>query len=237
METLVQFIFLVSLIKYCLKASLTGGLWAIICYALFCSLWAFICYPLVIHQPVTLIEQLLNNKKIVTDGAVITTFEAIMGILLSIRLLDNYFTPKTRRKKSLFILKVIPGILALTGILYFELMFFKMRVTEDFLITALLYAGLCMLGISSVSCFLKWLAPGESIKLEIKLILNLTILFAGLLINSTVADYNLSSAHIPLEWKPLFIVSGLILTIIGVGLMARKLNLKYYLTHKNKWIK
>lgn len=214
METLVQLIFIIALLKYCLKAALSGGFRSILLYALGLSVWALLWYPLVIHQPVTLIETLLLDEKVVADGAVLTTIEAVAGILISIKLLDNYFAPKPKRKRLLFILKIVPGVLALTATLYFELLFFKMRVLGDFLVTALLYAGLCTSVILGLSLLLKHTVSGESLKLEMKLLLNMAILCVGLLINASVADYNLSAAQTEIEWLPLLTLIGLTLRLI-----------------------
>ncbi len=228
MEILVQIIFISAIMKYCLKASLTRRFRTIFLYALFAGVWALILYPVVINQPVSIIGQLLANKKVVTEGAVLTTIEAIAGILISIRLLDNYFAPKEKRKKTLFVLKVMPGILFLLAVAYFELMFFKWRVAGNFLTTALMYAGLSFTTVLTLSCLIKMIAPGESLKLEMKLLLNLMILFTGLLINSSVADYNLSAAKSPVEWKAMFALIGLALFFFIIGIFAPKIKIRNF---------
>ena len=232
MELLVQLIFVVALLKYCLKASLAGGFRVMLCYALGAGVWALAWYPVVIYQPVTIVEQLLTDKQVVTDGAVWTTIEAILGIMLSVRLLDNYFAPKQLRKRSLFILKVVPGLLAPASILYFELLFFKWRVAQDFLVTALLYALICVVALFAIAWLIKRMVEGESLKLEMKLLFNMTILVVGLLINSAVADYNISAAHTETEWLPLIAILSLTALLIATGYWTRNWNWKKLFTHK-----
>lgn len=227
MELLVQLIFVFAIFKYCLKASFIGGFRTMLLYALGAGVWALVWYPVVIQLPMTIVERLLTDREIVADGAVWTTIEAILGIMLSIYLLDNYFAPKQKRRKTLFVMKVVPGILTPMAILYFELMFFKFRVGGDFLWTSVLYSVLATCGIFLVSLFLKKAVEGESMKLELKLLINLAILFVGLLINSAVADYNVSAAHTETEWLPLVVCLGASFLIIWIGYLCRNISLKH----------
>ena len=226
MELLVQIILILAILKYCLKASLAGGFWAIFSYAIGAGIFALACYPIVINQPVTIIEKLLADKEVVTNGAVLTSLEAIVGILLSVRLLDNYFQPKNKRKKSLFVLKVIPGLLSPIAILYFELMFFKFRAGSNFTMTAIWYALLCAAVIMGLAFLLKYLAEGESLKLEMKMLFNIAILIIGLFVSSAVADYNISAAHQTIEWIPLAVFTLIAGGIVAIGYFTRDVNFK-----------
>ena len=226
MELLVQIILILAILKYCLKASLAGGFRAILLYALGAGLFALACYPIVINQPVTIIEKLLSDKDVVTNGAVLTSLEAIIGILLSVRLIDNYFAPKQKRKKSLFVLKVVPGLLAPIGFLYFELMFFKYRAGANFMVTAILYSLLCAVLIFGLAYLLKYLAEGESLKLEMKMLINIAILMLGLIVSSSVADYNISAAHQTIEWIPLLVFTLISAAIVAIGYFTRNIDFK-----------
>lgn len=218
MEIFVQIVFILALLKYCLKAALTGRFWIILLYGLAAALFALAVYPLVITQPVNIITELLTNHKFVSDGAVFTTLEAVFGIFVSILLLDNYFTPLKKRKKSLMILKISPGIIVFFGIAYFELLFFKMNVGVDFMLSAVIYSSILFVSIVLFSLLIKSQMNHESIKLELKIMLNLAILIIGLLINSTIADYNLSNAQTVIDWKPLAVIAAIagVLFILGV---------------------
>ncbi len=234
MELPVQLILILAVLKYCLKASLAGGFRAILFYSLGAGLFAMACYPLVISQPVTIIKKLLADQEVVTNGAVLTSLEAIIGILLSVRLLDNYFQPKAKRKKSLFVLKVIPGLLSPIAILYFELMFFKFRAGSDFIETALMFSLLCAATIMGLAYLLKYMADGESLKLELKMLLNIAILFIGLLVNSSVAAYNISAAHQTIEWIPMLAFLSIAGALTAFGYFTRNINFKkFFRIHKN----
>ncbi len=232
MEIFVQIIFILSLLKYCLKAALTSRFWMISLYSICAAIFAMIIYPYVINLPVNVISELLSNQKIVTDGAVLTTIEAVCGIFISILLLDNYFMPLQKRKKSLKVLKVLPGILVFPAIAYFELLFFRMNVGVDFTLSATLYALILSISIMLISLFIKSQMNHESLKLELKIMLNLSILIIGLLVNSTVADYNLSNAQTVIEWIPLVTITIIAVILSILGVFAPKITIKSLLKIK-----
>lgn len=226
MEIFVQIVFVLALLKYCLKAALTGRFWTIALYSALASLFAIAIYPFVITQPVNIISELLMNHKVVTDVAVLTTVEAVFGIFISIMLLDNYFMPPKRRKKSLLILKVLPGLLIFPAISYFELLFFKVNVGVDFTLSTIIYASILFVTIMLLSLFMKSQMKHESVKLELKIIFNLAILAIGLLINSTIADYNLSNAETVIEWQPLLAIALIAVVLFIIGVFFPKINIK-----------
>ena len=225
MEQYIQIIFILAIIKFCLKAAMTGRLWAILSYAFGVSLFCLALYPIVIRQPLTIITDLLANKAVVTDMAVWTTVEAAAGIFISIFLLDNYFMEHQKRKRSISILKVIPGWIFIFGIAYFQLQFFKIRVGDDFLTTAIMYSSIIFVLISLMSLFLKYVVVAESMKLELKILLNIGILFIGLLVNSSIADYNSSHSETVVEWGALvtmFLICG---GLVVCGYLLSKIEL------------
>ena len=191
-------------------------------YAFLAALWGYLIYPVIINQPVDIVSRLLRERDIVANGAVITTIEAIAGIFISVSLLDNYFKPKGKRKKTMFVLKVIPGVIFLLAVAYFELMFFKWRVGGDFLVTALLFCTATMAAVFGISYMIKIFATGESMKLEMKLLLNMLILFTGLLINSSVADYNIPSAKTSVELTAMFSLIALAALLFVAGIFIEK---------------
>lgn len=225
METLVQLIFLIALAKFCLKAALSGSLWRIVGYAAAAATVALAIYPVVIEQPLTIVTQMLADKTAVANMALITTAEAIAGIFISIYLLDNYFKPKTKRSKSAFILKITPGVVVFGAIAYFELLFFKLRAGDDFLVTASLYAALLFAAILTIGLIAKYAIGSESLKLEVKVILNMAILVVGLLISSSVADYNISHAQATIEWGALGTLIVGAAALIAIGIWFQKINI------------
>lgn len=229
METLVQLIFVIALAKYCLKAALSGNPWLIVGYAVAAAVVAFALYPFVIEQSLTVVTDMLGDKQMVADVALLTTAEAITGIFMSVYLLDNYFKPKAKRTKLAFVLKIVPGLLALCAIGYFELLFFKFRAGSDFLITASLYAALLLVGVLAVAFLIRYAMQGESLKLEVTVILNMAILVVGLLISSSVADYNISHAQATIEWAALITLTLSSFCLVGLGVWFYKINfLKFF---------
>lgn len=231
MEVYVQLILLLALIKYCLNAALSSRIWIILCYGLLASLVSLALYPLVIEQPVTLVSSLLSNDPMVSDGAVITTIEAVAGIFTSIYLLDNYFMPRAKRKKSIYILKIMPGILFCLAIAYFELQFFKWRVGGNFVTTAVIYAIGVFVMLVGTALLLNYVLKGESPKLELQILLNIAILIIGLFINSSVANYSISNAEYIIHWGALFTILSLAATFFIAGFYLRKINIKSFFKH------
>ncbi len=223
METIIQLIFAIALLKYSLKAALSGRLLVICLYGVLLSVLAFALYPVVINQPLTILSDLLSSKTVVENIALLTTAESVIGVFISIYLLDNYFLPKAKRTKGSWLLKIIPGVIVFFSVGYFELLFFKTRVGGDFLVTALMYSGILLVGIITLALLLRYLIDGESLKLEVKLILNLAILVLGLLVSSSVADYNISNAQATIEWKALVALVLGAIALVGLGLCCIKL--------------
>lgn len=237
METYVQLILVLAVVKFCLKAALTDRFWTIALYGAIAAAIGLAIYPIVIEQPVTIVSMLLSDSELVANGAVITTLEAVAGIFVSVFLLDNYFMRKEKRKRSVFVLKVIPGVLCMIAIAYFELMFFRWRVGVDFLQTALLYGAIVFLSIVAMATALRYLLRGESLKLELKVLLNAGILLIGLLVNSSIADYNLSYADVEVEWGALAALAVLVTVLFLAGVYLPKINLKSLSKNSLKWNK
>ena len=76
MEIVIQVILLLSIIKYCVKAALTGNYKGILLLSLFSSLVAIVIYPILIKQSVNVIDIFLANKAMVADGALLITIES-----------------------------------------------------------------------------------------------------------------------------------------------------------------
>lgn len=236
MEQLIQVIFIIAICKYCLKAALGGSFKHICLYGFIAAIFAIAIYPFVISQSMNVIQTFLSDKKVVCDAAVLTSFEAIAGIFISLSLLDNYFKPKNKRSNFLRLVKIIPGFICFIGIGYFELQFFKLLVGFSFETIVFLYSLSVFVGILIVSYGLRYLLIGESDKLEFKIILNILILILGLLVYSSVADYNLSNAQTVIEWKALGTLSLIFIACIALGYFLSKINFKH-LKQKSKWIK
>lgn len=225
MEILVQLIFIIALAKYCLTAAQSGNLWQLVGYSAAAAVVALALYPVVIEQSTTIITKLQTSRTAVSNIALLTTAEAIAGIFVSVYLLDNYFKPKAKRTKTANVLKIVPGVLVFAAIAYFELLFFKLRVGGDFLVTAVLYAVLLFMVILAIGVVAQYTLTAESLRLEIKVILNMAILIVGLLVSSSVADYNISQAQTTIEWEALIALSIGAVALIIFGILLPKIKL------------
>lgn len=234
MELYIQIIFVLALAKFCLKAAMTGRFWTMACYAFFAALVSLALYPTVIEQPATVITNLLADRELVTDGAVLTTTEAILGIFVSVFLLSNYFKPKGQRRKSVFVLKVVPGILWIFAVAYFELLFFRQRVGADFGATAAIYAGIVFAVVLLAAGFIHLFVRHESMKLELKIMLNMGILLIGLLVNASAADSTVVYATVSnVEWSALAALTAGTACFFLLGLLLSKINFKKLINRHN----
>lgn len=236
MDGLLQLIFILAFMKVCLSPAFLKRFRGTFIYALCAGVFAYAVYPLVIRQRADSFTAILADKGLVADFAVLVTVEAVLGIMICIYLLDNYFKPKEKRKKSVFMLKLLPGPLFFVGIFYFELMFFKEFPGVSFGTTALLYSLLIFGLITLVSLVLRYVMSGESLKLEAKILFNIAILLVGLLLNSSISAYNVAHSSDYTELAPtLTMVGGIILlSFVGYVFYVMKIKTKFKKQLKQK---
>jgi len=224
MEQFLQFIFILAIAKYCLDAALTRRTAVMAAYAAVLAAVAFALWPTVIGWRGDMIADLLSDGPLVADGALVITLEAVAGIFISIMLLDNYFMPRRKRRRSLFVLKVLPGVICFFAAVYFELLFFRSFVGIDFMTVALMYAGIVLAGTFAVSLAFGWLMPGESTKLEAKIVIDMAILFIGLFVNASIASYNISSSHTEISPAPMAVFVAVTVVFAASGLLLHKVS-------------
>ncbi len=236
MEIIVQIILLIAFLKYCLKAALTGKTLVIGGYALAGAIFAISTYTYIIELPTNVIEQVLRNKKTVADWAVLSTAEAIVGIFLSLSLLRDFLEPKAKKQKGLFWLRIIPGVLCCVSIIYFQLLFFKQRAGNDFLLTAIWFSMLVFVLTFTMAFLFKTFMKEKSVQLELKMILNLAILGISLVLNATIADYNIANATYELSWQAFFVFVLVVFAAFALGLIFHKTDI-YFIISKKIWNK
>lgn len=229
MDGLLQLIFILAFLKVCLSPAFLKKFYGTFIYALCAGLFAYAVYPLVIRQRADSFTAILADKGLVADFAVLVTVEAVLGIMICIYLLDNYFKPKEKRKKSVFVLKLIPGPLFFIGIFYFEIMFFQEFPGVAFGTTALLYSLLIFSVTTVMSLILRYVMSGESLKLEAKILFNMAVLMVGLLLNSSISAYNVAHSSDYTEIAPTLSMIGLILllSVVGYAMYLIKIKTKF----------
>lgn len=220
MEIVIQVILLLSIIKYCVKAALTGNYKGILLLSLFSSLVAIVIYPILIKQSVNVIDIFLANKAMVADGALLITIESVGGIMLAIKFLDFNFLHKKRASKWMIIQKLFPGILFVFAIAYFEILFMSYRIGVNFLYSSLLFSFFIMLGVFLISMIIMFLVKEENQKIELSLIINLFILFFGLLVHSMISDYSISSAKTKIDWGAMATLFFIVIVFVVIGRYA-----------------
>ncbi len=216
MEQYLQLIFLLAFVKFGLKSSLVRKACMIPVYGIVAGAFAWAVYPLVIGLRGDSFTAILADRGMVSDCALLITVESVLGIMTSVLLLDNYFAPREKRKRSLFVLKVIPGVLFFVGVVYFELLFFKLLVGMPFGRATALYGGTIFAAVTAAGFCLRWLLPGESMKLDAKILLDLAILGVAVFVNAAISDYSVSHSVGGVEWLPTAVAAA----VIAVGAAA-----------------
>lgn len=238
MELYIQAIFVMAILKYCLKAALQSRFRIMLLYPLGAAAFALCIFPIIIKMPLTLTQQALADTNMVGNMAIVITIEAIAGIIISIKLLDNYFRPKEQRSRFLKILKVTPGVLALAGIGYFESVFFGLKSGRPFAETAEIFAAAAFFSMLLITLAIRYGAKGESLKLEMKMLLNLFILGLGMLVNSTEADYSTSNSVSETDPLALCAIAAIALIAAATGFAyvrsGLRITLKNLMKH-NRW--
>lgn len=216
MEQYLQLIFLLAFVKFGLKSSLVRKAWMIPVYGIVAGVFAWAVHPFVIGLRGDSFTAILADRGMVSDCALLITVESVLGIMASVLLLDNYFAPREKRKRSLFVLKVIPGVLFFVGVVYFELLFFKLFVGMPFGCVAALYGGTVFAAVTAAGFGMRWLLPGESMKLDAKILLDLAILGVAIFVNAAISDYSVSHSVGGVEWLPTVVAAA----VLAVGAAA-----------------
>ncbi len=217
MDSFLQFIFVLAAAKYCVNAALTRRVWLMALYAAVMAVTAFAVHPVVIGWRGDMAEELLVNGAIVADVALLITLEAVAGIFISVFVLDNYFMPSHKRRRSVFVLKVLPGVVCFVAAAYFESLFFRSFAGMEFATGAALYGCIVFAVVFGGSMAASGLMPGESVKLESRIILDMAILFVGLFVGASVTSYNTSGGHTQVETAPLLALAAMVGTGVAAG--------------------
>ena len=131
-------------------------------------------------------------------------------------------------------LKVVPGILWIFAVAYFELLFFRQRVGADFGDTAAIYAGIVFAVVLLAAGFIHLFVRHESMKLELKIMLNMGILLIGLLVNASVANSTVVYATVSnVEWGALAAQTAGTACFFLLGLLLSKINFKKLINRHN----
>lgn len=211
MEILFQGILILAILKFCIKAGFFDSKKGILTYAIFAGLIAIVFYPVIIKTNTNAFSKLMLDKKAVSNIAVLITIEAISGMLISIGMLHNLFEAK--KQVWIKILKLTPGILIIGAVYYIELAAFKTMAGTDFLWVAVITSTAIIIGVSVVSTGIKFLLPGNTVRYELKFIINIALLILAIMLNAGLADYNRSNYNTEVEFNKLLAFIGI--TVIG----------------------
>jgi len=222
MELLFQIIIILAVIKYCLKAGFFNHWGGIAAYALFVSVLAVAFYPFIIKTNSNVFEELLADKKSISNVAVLITIEAISGMLISIGMLGNLFSRK--KQKWIKVLKLTPGILIAGAVYYIELTVFRSFAGVNFAWLAIIFAGVFLTGTLLLTYLIKNLLPDNGTRFELKFLTNVVLLLLSVFLNAGLADYNTGNYRANPEFMKLGVFTAIAATgfILGFILFKNK---------------
>lgn len=223
MELLFQLILVVVVLKYTCKASFFENIWGIVGYALMVAIVAFIIYPIVIEQPGDFYKKILSSRVFVSDIAIVITIEAVVGILISISMLKNVFTPHKTYSRWL---KILPGVLIVGVIFYSEQYIFYTFTGYSFMLVALFTSLGGLLLVLLLSLSIRFLFPERAVRYELKFLLNILLLIGGILLSAGVSPYSTASYKSDFEWEKMLAFCGIVLLFTFVGFAIYRLALR-----------
>ncbi len=234
MESLLQVILILSVIKFACKATFYKSYSGVLIFAGLASIFAYIIHPFVIQQNGDFYSIILSKSNRVTDIAVIITLEAISGILIGVVMLQNLFISKKRIWVR--ILKLTPGVLIAGAIFYFELKAFYCFPGLNFKLTAIIISLSLFLAIFLISVFIKKNLRTDSFRYEFKFLLNIFLLIIAIVLNAGLASYNRSSYNIESGFEKLVSFILITFTISVLGYFLNKIKHKKQYKFLQKWI-
>lgn len=226
METFVQIIFVLAIVQYSLQAALSGRVHLMPVYALAAALWAMLLYPWIIEKPLTYLQSCLAQPQWVGDAVLVATVEAVATIMV---LLGASGERPTTGRRLCRVLNGVPGPVFLFAVGYFELQYFGLRAGQNFLLTAVEYAGLSAALVTGLACLLRWSLKPNVHKREMRILLSMAILGLSLLVYAAIFPMPAVSTQAPVAWDALAaLAAGALLLFLG-GRYLPSLRLKHVL--------
>ena len=236
MEQYLQLIFVLALAKYALAASFLRRAWETAGAGMVLGIAAWLIWPWVVGQPSDTLASMLADAGTVGDFAVIISLEAVAGIFSAVWLLGNTAATPRRlgrsavRRRAIWrqALKAAPGVTVFAAVAAFEMEFFRASVGVPFARTAFLYAVITGGAAILSACLMRKLLPGQTLRLEAKILLNAAMLLTGIFVNASVTDYSRSDSHIPVDWRPRAVAAAVAAVLAAAGYCAGRLRGKAF---------
>ncbi len=199
MIELLQIIFILSLFRFAFRVIFFEKKIALIFTSIFIFVVSLSIYPRVLQQSGDFYTIAMQNKSFVQDLSVIITFDAILGIILSILLLRIFFKRSSNKLLDWFLL--MPDFLIIGFIAYLEQQMFYIFTGNSFFMSTLILAVLISIAVVLLSLLINKIIPDKAAKYELNFITNIFILMAAIALNTYTSSYNTVNYQSKLEWK------------------------------------
>ncbi len=242
MEQYLQLIFVLALAKYALAASFLRRAWETAGAGAVLGIAAWLVWPWVVGQPSDTLARMLADAGTVGNLAAVISLEAVAGIFSAVWLLGKAPAVPSRRgryavrRRAIWrqALKAAPGVTVFAAVAAFEMEFFRASVGASFARTAFLYAVITGGGVLLSALVIRKLLPGQTLRLEAKVLLNAAMLLTGIFVNASLTDYSRSDSHIPVDWRPLAVAAAVAAVLVAAGYCAGRLRGKVFFRIKRR---
>ncbi|QGY47598.1 hypothetical protein GM418_29195 [Maribellus comscasis] len=235
MESLLQIIFMLAILKFSAKATFYSKYWGVVLFALAAGIFAYAIYPLVIKNELKVFTGIFSERAKVTDLAIVITAEAIAGIMISMAVLHDYYVSTEKRKWFSFF-RPLPGIVIAGAIFYIELKAFYFFPGVHFGMAAFIIAGGLTLVVGILSVIIRLFLLVEDMRQELVFYINILLLLGAVILNAGLADYNQSSYNSDVGLPGLLAFLLLIYFLGAAGYFIQKTKNKGKLKNLQKWI-
>ncbi len=233
MESILQIIVILSVMKFACKAVFYKDYTGILFFAVLAGVFAYLIHPFIIKNEIRLFDSILSEKTKITGLALIVTAEAISGIMAGIAVLQNLAAPK--KKKRLVFFELSPGIIIFGAVFYIELKAFYILPGASFSMTSLAVSvGLCLI-IAIIAVCIKRLLPERVMQYELNFFINAMLLIVAVVLNAGLADYNRGNYSTDISFSNMIVFFTLSAGVAAAGYLIQKIN-KGKLKNLQKWI-
>lgn len=220
MEYLLQILILFILIGSLLKLGF-WKLWQAGVFGLVCAGFVLVTCRWAILQSKTQLADLLGNRLVLQDVAVLITIESTLCFAFCFNELTLLFGKKKRRWwKTL--LRWYPGLLIFPVLFYLQTQLIFALPGTDFIAVSCLLAGGALVALPVGSLLLKKVCPEKDLRLEVYFLVNLFICLTGL-IATVNGDTTYPTVREPVEGRIILLSLGLFVGLFALGILEYKL--------------
>ncbi|GIZ16424.1 hypothetical protein [Capnocytophaga catalasegens] len=222
MEILIYILIISIFINTILKISF----WKIkfqVLFALFVAIFILYTYPIATEQSQIELSQWLEDGKVLSKIAILTTIEAFLYINFCFLSLKNAYS--SLKGKMFLFLKIYAGLLVFPASFYVVTQSMFLFTGVDFLYIALGIALVVLVILPILGYGMRLLLPEEEVRLEVLLLVSIILTFLGL-----ISTANGNIVYVPkeksIDFQSILYIIGVFALLFCIGFAANRLKWK-----------